>query len=75
LARGEVRVSLSAIRGKWNEVRITKLTDDLAKLDSRFGIGTGRGERPTAPLTALIEDPKREHFLGLMEESLADLTG
>ena len=71
----EVRVSLSALRARWDDGRIRRLIDDLTEIDAAFSIDTNqRGPRPTAPLESLAEIPKRKRFLALMDESLAALT-
>lgn len=71
-----VRVSLSALAAHWDENRIKRLIEDLAKIDTRFNIDTrSKRNRPTAPLESLTDEGKREKFLALMEQNLKTLTG
>lgn len=71
-----VRVSFRGLRQHWDDERIIRLVQDLAKIDARFGIDTKkRGERPEAPLESLSEQSKRDEFLALMAGVLETLSG
>jgi hypothetical protein len=71
-----VHVSLTALRRLGDEEIISRLVQDLARIDARFEIDTKkRGERPEAPLESLSEQSKRDEFLSLMAGLLETLSG
>ena len=68
-----VRVSFDALRHQhWDEERISRLVQDLARIDERFQVDTkSKGARPEAPLESLAKESNREDFLTLMKQVLA----